>query len=132
MNISRIALVLGLATAVGGSVVLLPTRERPVAQAATTSLGVDQLAKNPQAYTDQVVTFEGVVAELLPEQRRFTVIDRREYQSCKVVTCSQYQVPIAFAGDLPPATQAVSVTGRLVQPEPGRFLLEASRVAKLP
>lgn len=132
MGSRRLAVVLGLAVAVGGFVLVLRARDRQAVLAAAPAIGVDQLAKDPAAYTDRDLTLEGVVAATLPEQRLFTVIDRAEYQACRVVTCSQYQIPIAFAGPLPPVEQPVSVTGRLVQPEPGRFLLQASRIERLP
>lgn len=133
MNISRLALVLIVGTVLVGSVIFLRSREQPAAKPVSGGrLGVDQLAKDPTAFADQVVTLEGVVAEIVPAQQMFTVIDRAEYQACKVVTCSQYQIPIAFVGQLPQAEQAVSITGRLTQPERGRFLLQASQVELLP
>lgn len=130
MKASRHALAIGIGILLVGSVVFMRTRANPRAQSGP--LSVDNLARNPAAYAEQVLTLEGVVAETVPAQQLFTVIDRAEYQACKVVTCSQYQVPIAFAGKLPQAEQVVMVTGRLVQPEPGRFLLEASRVERVP
>jgi hypothetical protein len=132
MNASRLALTIGIGVLLVGTVVLVRTRAQSPAQAVGEPLSVDHLAKNPAAYAEQVLTLEGVVAATVPEEKLFTVIDRAEYQACKVVTCSQYQVPIVFAGPLPRAEQLVMVTGRLIQPEPGRFLLEASRVEGVP
>ncbi len=132
MNAPRLALAVGIATLLVGSAALLRNRERPAAQAVSVPLSVDILAKNPAAYAERILMLEGVVAETVPAQQIFTVIDRAEYQACKVVTCSQYQIPITFAGQLPAAEQAVVITGRLTQPEPGRFLLEASRVEHIP
>ena len=63
---------------------------------------------------------------MVPEKQLFAVIDLAEYASCKVVSCSQYQIPISYAGDLPAVEASVTVTGHLTQPEPGRFLFQAS------
>jgi hypothetical protein len=93
---------------------------------------VDQLAKSPKPYADQEVKVLGVVAGLAPDENYFTIIDVAEYQACKVVTCSQYQIPVAFAGELPQPEQTVRVTGQLTQPQPGRFLVQATRVETLP
>ena len=89
---------------------------------------MDQLATNPATFADQEVRLAGVVSAVLPEQQVFAVIDEAEYTACKVVTCSQYQIPVAYAGDLPAVEVAVTVTGRLTQPEPGRYLFRASVV----
>ena len=69
--------------------------------------------------------FHGAV---VPKQKKFTIIDQSEYAECKVVTCARYEIPINFTGKLPGPEQVVMVTGKLVQPQPGRFLLKAKRV----
>lgn len=91
-----------------------------------TILNVDQVAKNPAAFADRELRLMGVVSAVLPDQQLFAVIDEAEYASCKVVTCSQFQIPIAYAGELPAIETAVLVTGHLTQSEPGRYLLEAT------
>ena len=121
----RFLIFLALGIVLASATLLLRARAR---SASRDHLTVDQLAQHPEAFANQDLTLQGVVAARVPEQRQFTVIDAAEYQACKVVTCSQYQVPIAFAGELPAAEQLVTITGRLTQPEPGRYLLEAQRV----
>jgi len=101
--------------------------QRPGSTASTAAiLGVDQVAQDPEAFADREVRLTGVVSAVAQEQHLFTVIDRAEYADCNAVTCSQYQIPIAYAGDLPAAKTFVTVTGRLTQAEPGRYLFQAT------
>jgi hypothetical protein len=95
---------------------------------ADSTLGVDELAKNPKAFADREIVVTGVVGAVVAKQKIFTIIDQSEYAECKVVTCARYEIPIDFAGKLPEPEQVVVVAGRLVQPEPGRFLFKAKRV----
>ena len=122
---TRLLVLLAVAIALASTTTFLRARARSASRA---HLSVDELAQHPESYTDRVLTLQGVVAARVPAEQRFTVIDAAEYQACKVVTCSQYQVPIAFAGELPATEQLVTITGRLLEPEPGRYLLEALRV----
>jgi hypothetical protein len=94
----------------------------------TDTLSVDKLAKDPKGFADREITVTGVVGAVVPKQKLFTIIDQSEYAECKVVTCARYEIPIDFTGDLPDPEQVVMVTGKLVQPQPGRFLFKAKRV----
>jgi hypothetical protein len=94
----------------------------------TDTLKVDKLAKDPKGFADREITITGVVGAVVPRQKLFTIIDQSEYAECKVVTCARYEIPIDFTGKLPDPEQVVMVTGRLVQPQPGRFLFKAKRV----
>ena len=94
----------------------------------TDTLNVDKLAKDPKGFADREITVTGVVGAVVPKQKLFTIIDQSEYAECKVVTCARYEIPIEFTGKLPDPEQVVMVTGKLVQPQPGRFLFEAKRV----
>lgn len=132
MKPSRVLLLVGVVLVLAASAVVVRGLLGRESVPADGVLAVDQLAKNPTAYADRVVTLDGVVSAQVPEQQLFTLIDLAEYADCKVVSCSQYQVPVAFAGDLPGVEQSVRVTGRLVQPEPGRFLVQASAVEPVP
>jgi len=94
----------------------------------TDTLSVDKLAKDPKGFADREITVTGVVGAVVPKQKLFTIIDQSEYAECKVVTCARYEIPIDFTGKLPDPEQVVMVTGKLVQPQPGRFLFKAKRV----
>lgn len=126
MNRSRIALVLVVVALVVAGALFSRTRERADSGSVDDILNVDQVAKNPAAFADREVRLMGVVSAVLPEQQLFAVIDHAEYAACKVVTCSQFQIPIAYAGNLPTVEAAVMVTGRLTQSEPGRYLFQAT------
>lgn len=122
---TRLLVLLAIVIVLASTTLFLRARAR---SAPRDHVSVDAVAQHPESYAAQELTLQGVVAARVPEEQRFTVIDAAEYQACRVVTCSQYQVPVAFTGELPAIEQLVTITGRLVQPEPGRYLLEARRV----
>jgi hypothetical protein len=93
-----------------------------------TTLSVDELAKNPKAFAGREIKVMGVVGAVVSKQKIFTIIDQSEYAECKVVTCARYEVPVEFPGKLPDSEQLVIITGKLVQPQPGRFLFKAERM----
>ncbi len=92
-------------------------------------VGVERLAKNPAAFRGRTFVLRGVVSAVAPKQQMFTVIDQKEYDSCRELGCSAYQIPITFTGALPETARSVLITGRLEQPQPGRYLMRASQVA---
>ncbi len=95
-------------------------------------VGVERLARNPAAFGGRTFVLHGVVSAVAPKRRMFTVIDQKEYDSCRELGCSAYQIPVTFTGALPETARSVLVTGRLEQPQPGRYLMRASRVAPAP
>ena len=97
-------------------------------QATLAELGVEQLAKSPEAYLGQSLRLRGVVASTAGERKLFTVIDEAEYKSCREFGCAAFEVPIAFAGALPETARIVRVAGRLEQPELGRYVVRADSV----
>lgn len=105
-----------------------PSAARGKAAAAYPKVGVAQLAKNPAAFRGRTFVLRGVVAGVVPKRRLFTLIDQKEYDSCRELGCSAYMVPVAFSGTLPDTAKSVLVTGRLEQPERGRYLVQASQV----
>ena len=94
----------------------------------TDTMSVDELAKRPKAFADRELVVTGIVGAVLPKQKIFMIIDQSEYAECKVVTCARYEIPIEFDGKLPKPEWMVVATGRLVQPQRGRFLFKARRV----
>ncbi len=101
---------------------------RDKAAAAYPKVGVEQLAKNPAAFRGRTFVLRGVVSGVVPKRRLFTLIDQKEYDSCRELGCSVYVVPVTFSGTLPDTAKSVLVTGRLEQPERGRYLVQASQV----
>ena len=101
---------------------------RDKATSAYPKVGVAQLAKNPAAYRGRTFVLRGVVSGVVPKRRLFTLIDQKEYDSCRELDCSAYVVPVSFSGTLPDTAKSVLVTGRLEQPERGRYLVQASQV----
>lgn len=93
-----------------------------------TTLSVDELAKSPKAFVGREIVVTGVVGVVVAKHNMFTIIDRSEYAECKVVTCARYEIPIEIDGNLPKPKQVIMATGKLVQPQPGRFLFKARRV----
>lgn len=95
-------------------------------------LGVEQLAKAPASFARGRLALRGVVSFANVAEHRFTLIDEAEYQACRELSCSAYEVPVAFAGALPETAQAVRIVGRLVQPDPAHYLVQADSVEVLP
>ncbi len=108
---------------------------KPAATTATlpahAELGVEQLAKSPATFAGRLLALRGVVSFASAADHRFVVIDEAEYRSCRELTCSAYEVPVAFTGALPDTAQSVRIVGRLAQPESGRFLVQADSVEVL-
>lgn len=96
--------------------------------ATDTTLSVDALAKSPKSFAGREIMVSGVVATVVSRQKVFTIIDQSEFEECNAVTCARYEIPIDFDGKLPEPKQVIVATGRLVQPQPGRFLFKAKRV----
>ena len=109
-----------------------PTQPHSAARDKSTSaypkVGVEQLAKNPAAFRGRTFVLRGVVSGVVSKRRLFTLIDQKEYDSCRELGCSAYVVPVMFSGTLPDTAKSVLVTGRLEQPERGRYLVQASQV----
>lgn len=132
MKPARIAIGAFFAITVVAALILTRAAQTELPETEVGPLAVDKLAENPAASADREVKVVGVVATVLPERGLFTIIDESEYDACKVVTCAHYEIPVAFAGQLPDVEQLVTVTGHLVQKQEGRFLLQATDVEPTP
>jgi len=128
MTFVRAAIIVGAVLVVVSAASPAPGYGQRDSTVTDTTLSVDELAKNPKAFTDREITITGVVGAVVQNQKIFTIIDQSEYAECKVVTCARYEIPIEFDDELPRPEQVVVVAGRLVQPQPGRFLFKARRV----
>lgn len=132
MKLNRSAIVLAAAAAIVTGAVLARSLDRPDPTADAAVLGVDQVATHPADFAGREVRLTGVVCAVVPDRRLFAVIDRSEYEACQVVTCSQYQIPVSYEGELPAVQTSVTVTGRLAEAEPGRYVFRASSLDPVP
>lgn len=107
---------------------------KPVAtsRAVRPELGVEQLAKAPASFARQPLALRGVVSFASVGEHRFVVIDEAEYRACRELSCSAYEVPVAFTGALPETARTVRIIGRLAQPDPDHYLVQADSVEVLP
>lgn len=129
MTFTKTAIAIGAALLLSTTVLSVPSHGQndSTATDTTVTVNVDELAKNPKGFAGRQLTVTGVVAAISAKQKLFTIIDVSEYAECKVVTCSRYEIPIGFSGELPKPEQVVAVSGKLVERKPGRFLFEAKR-----
>ncbi len=112
--------------------ILLAGCQKAHMEGANAPLGIEQLAKAPSDFATRSFKVRGVVSSVVARKGAFTLIDVEEYKSCRELECATYQVPVAFAGTLPDTAQVVLVTGRLEQPEPGRYIIRAEQVEREP
>ena len=103
-----------------------------ISRAVRSELGVEQLAKAPARFARGPLVLRGVVAFASAAEQRFTVIDEAEYRACRELGCSAYEVPVAFTGALPETARTVRIIGRLVQPDPDHYLVQADSIEVLP
>ncbi len=134
-----LALLGGLTLTAGAPSQPVPPASKPATRLAArppkpayAEVGVERLARNPAAFRGRTFVLRGVVSAVAPQRQMFTVIDQKEYDSCRELGCSAYQIPITFTGALPETARSVLITGRLEQPQPGRYLMRASQVALAP
>ncbi|MEK7812993.1 MAG: hypothetical protein AAB296_04465 [Candidatus Desantisbacteria bacterium] len=79
-------------------------------------LNVDDVAADPAAYKG-TITVKGVVYSMNTSQKLFTMIDLREYERCKVVTCATKYLKVRWSGNLPVKEKKVMVIGKLREVE---------------
>lgn len=90
---------------------------------------IDKLAKSPGKFQGHAIAVKGVVSEVSIEKQMFTIIDDGSCGGCpSKLACGKIEIPVLYKGKLPEKKAKVVVTGQLVQPEEGRFLLKAIRV----
>jgi len=95
----------------------VPTISIPPANAAQNPqsnavVNVDDLMKSPEGYTGAIVV-EGVVSSVSPEQKIIGLIDTREFDTCRITTCSLYTLPVQWSGPMPKVEDSVQVTGEV-------------------
>ena len=93
------------------------------------ALGVEEFMRNVEQYRQSTVTVEGVVSTVSAENQLVGLIDVREFQECKITTCSALTLPIHWSGSMPQVQERVQVKGKL-QEKDGRFVFLAQEMEK--
>lgn len=92
-------------------------------------LSVQVLAKSPQKFIGQDVVVAGVVGNVAEHKNLFTLIDKAACGGCPSKrSCGVSEFKVSYKGDPPKKRKQVQVTGRLVEVDKGRYLLEASKI----
>ncbi len=92
-------------------------------------VGVDELMKkDPIPRTMMLV--EGVVSAASSAEGSLALIDRSEFDQCRVTTCASLTLPVRWAGPMPSVAQAVRVDGE-VQKVKGKLIFAARRLEVL-
>jgi hypothetical protein len=73
---------------------------------------VEQLFENPKNYPGSVC-IEGIVSEVSPEQKIFTLIDFQEYRLCGTTGCALLTLPVQWNEEMPYIEDTVQVTGEV-------------------
>lgn len=97
---------------------------------ASAIVQVDDLAANPGRFQGEIVV-QAVVARVKPAEGIFAVIDAREFERCRSVTCAQHYVPVKFAGTLPKSETVVQMIGQIVSTDKG-MVFQAKSVEAIP
>ena len=66
------------------------------------TVNVNELAGNPSGYPGRIGV-RGAVSVVIPGRSVLIIIDLKEYDACKTVTCSTKQIPVGYSGITPPA-----------------------------
>jgi hypothetical protein len=104
-------------------------KEEKTERGADGVLSVQMLAKSPQKFLGQDLTVAGVVGNVTEHKNVFTLIDKAACGGCPSKrSCGVTEFKVSYKGDPPKKRKQVKVTGRLVEVDKGRYLLEASRI----
>ncbi len=75
-------------------------------------LNVDEVVVDPSAYQG-TITVTGIVYATDTGQKLFAIIDKREYERCKTITCATKYLKVRWDGNLPVKEKKVMVIGNL-------------------
>ena len=108
-----------------------PSQEPEGSEKVSTAsvLGVEEFMRNVEQYRQGSVTVEGVVSTVNAENQLVGLIDTREFQECKVTTCSALTLPIHWSGSMPKVQEMIQVKGKL-QEKDGRFVFLAQKMER--
>lgn len=92
-------------------------------------LSVQMIASAPQKFMGKDVTVKGVVGNVAEHKSLFTLIDKAACGGCPSKrSCGMTEFKVSYKGEPPSKRKTVQVTGRLVEVEKGRYMLEASKI----
>ena len=95
----------------------------------TEPLTVETLTKSAKKFVGKDVTVKGVVGSVSTEKKLFTIVDNSACGGCpSKKACATAEFKVAWKGELPARKKQVKITGRLIEPEKGQYLIEASKI----
>lgn len=101
-----------------------PPAASPVAAAAV--LGVDELmTRDPMPRAR--IAVEGIVSATDAKQKTVALIDRTEFQRCRVTTCASLTLPVSWSGAMPTVGQLVRLEGN-VEDAGGKLIFAARQL----
>lgn len=124
------AIVVTLAVAVGLAVAaflresspreqaLEPPPKAPLPVTAKKVLGVDELVKNVERFSGDLMV-EGVVSATSAEKNFLSLIDLAEFVACNSTTCAKLVLPVRWTGAMPPVEARVLVKGSVEKTSDG-------------
>lgn len=111
------------------SLAVAGAKDRNKSGQTTEILTVEMLTKSPHKFVGHDVTVKGVVGTVSAEKKLFTIVDSSACGGCPSKrACATPEFQVTFKGDLPAKKKSVTITGRLVEKEKGKYLLEASEI----
>jgi len=116
-----------LLAALGPTLVLARSTEKPIADAKTSLHRVDDVAQKPREFVGKEIDVFGVVGQVYPEKGGLLLIDSEEFEKCHTnVSCAVGRlIPVVLDGELPAVEKSIVVTGSLKENAQGRFVFEA-------
>ena len=93
------------------------------------TVSVGTLAKSAKKFEGLDITVQGVVLSVSKDKNVFTLVDKTACGGCpSKSSCGVIELSVSFQGKMPKKKKSVAVTGRLTQPEEGRYLFVAKQV----
>ena len=92
-------------------------------------VGVDEFMINVDKYRGAVCV-KGVVSDVFPNRQMFSLIDSKEYQSCRIVTCASLALPVIWTGQIPEIKDTVLIEGEVMEKET-LFVFVARKLKKV-
>jgi cytochrome c-type biogenesis protein CcmE len=90
---------------------------------------IDKLAKSPGKFQGHRISIVGIVADVSIEKQTFTIMDDGTCGGCpSKAACGKIELSVSYKGKLPKKKSKVTITGELLQPEMGKFVLKAVSV----
>jgi hypothetical protein len=112
-----------------GSIVSAHALDNQDDKQSVKTVTVETLAKSAKKFEGLDVTVKGVVASVSKDKKVFTLVDDGACGGCpSKSSCGKVELSVSYQGKMPKKKRSVAVTGRLTQPEEGRYLFVAQNV----